>query len=122
MRSTIDCRGLSLWERSLGKDPLAGQSPPCLQPAWLQRPIFPWPLHYANQSQPPWASHFQREADKAFIEFMILIYDNSNPITGSLLSAACAVTEFNYGRARFPPLGGPFLSVLEVHPWLLEGV
>lgn len=53
---------------------------------------------------------------------MILIYDNSNPIMGSLLSAAHAVAEFNYGQARFPLLGRPFLLVLEVHSQLLEGV
>lgn len=41
---------------------------------------------------------------------------------GSLLSAARAAVEFNYGQARFPLLGGPFLSVLEVPSQLLEGV
>lgn len=34
------------------------------------------------------ASRLHGEADKASIERMILIYDNSNPIMGSLLSAA----------------------------------
>lgn len=43
---------------------------------------------------------------------MILIYYNSNPIMGSLLSAACTAVEFNYGQARFPLLRGPFLPVL----------
>ena len=53
---------------------------------------------------------------------MILIYDNSNPIMGSFLSAASMVAEFNYSQARFPQLGGPFLPVPEVHPQLLEGI
>lgn len=53
---------------------------------------------------------------------MILIYDNSNPIIGSLLSAACTVAEFNYGQARFPLLVGTFLSLLEVQPQWPEGV
>ena len=47
---------------------------------------------------------------------MILIYDNSNPIMGSFLSAASMVAEFNYSQVRFPQLGGPFLPVPEVHP------
>lgn len=42
---------------------------------------------------------------------MILIYDNSNPIIGSLLSAACTVAEFNYGQARFPLLARGSLRV-----------
>lgn len=33
---------------------------------------------------------------------MVLIYDNSNPITGSLLSVARTAAEFNYGQARVP--------------------
>lgn len=55
------------------------------------------------------------------IEFRILIYDNSNPIMDSLLSAACAVMEFNCSQARFPLLGGPFLPGPQVQPELLEG-
>lgn len=42
---------------------------------------------------------------------MILIYDNSNPIMASLLSAAWVVMESNYSRARFPCLGSLFLPV-----------
>ena len=47
---------------------------------------------------------------------MILIYDNSNPIMGSLLSAACAVEEFNYSPAQ----GGPFLLFLRSIPSSLK--
>lgn len=67
-----------------------------------------------------WASCCQRDADKAFIEFMILIYDNSNPIIGSVLSTASSVTEFYYGQARFPLLEEPFPPILEVHPICLR--
>lgn len=51
---------------------------------------------------------------------MILIYDNSNPIIGSVLSTASSEMEFNYGQARFPLLKEPFLPVLEVHPSCLR--
>ena len=53
---------------------------------------------------------------------MILIYDNSNPIMCSFVSAASMVAEFNYSQVRFPQLGGPFLPVPEVHSQLLEGI
>lgn len=74
------------------------------------------PSSHGPSIMPIKASRFQREVDKAFIEFMILIYNNSNPITSSLLSAACMVAEFNYSQARFPLLVGTFVSLLEVHP------
>ena len=45
---------------------------------------------------------FPEGGQQALIECMVLIYDNSNPITGSLLSVARTAAEFNYGQARVP--------------------
>lgn len=53
--------------------------------------------------------HFPEGGQQALIECMVLIYDNSNPITGSLLSVACTAAEFNYGQPRIPPHRGPCL-------------
>lgn len=51
---------------------------------------------------------------------MILIYDNSNPIMCSFLSAASMVAESNYSQVRFPPLGGPFSQSLRSTPSCLR--
>lgn len=51
---------------------------------------------------------------------MVLIYDNSNPIMGSLLSAARTAAEFNYGQARVPPHRGPCLPASTLPSCLRE--
>lgn len=62
----------------------------------------------------------RRETNKALIEFMTLIYDNSNPIMGSLLSVVCTTAEFNYGQAKGFPAQGTFPVTRWPLPGLLE--
>ena len=67
----------------------------------LPRPVFSrpcvLPIKVAAVGQP-----FPEGGQQALIECMVLIYDNSNPIMGSLLSVARTAAEFNYGQARVP--------------------
>lgn len=51
---------------------------------------------------------FPEGGQRALIECMVLIYDNSNPIMGSLLSVA-RTAAFNYGQPRIPRHRGPCL-------------
>lgn len=51
---------------------------------------------------------FPEGGQRALSECVVLIYDNSNPIMGSLLSVACTAA-FNYGQPRIPTHRGPCL-------------